>query len=70
MKFNFVSIATLQDVPKDGICGEYHMMFVYETQLTMCKDIIGVVKEVGEMSSITSKATNKVVSRFRYGGIL
>ncbi|KAJ8483106.1 hypothetical protein ONZ51_g4913 [Trametes cubensis] len=46
VKFNFVTIAGLQEIPKDAVC-----------------DVIGVVKEVGELSSITSKATNKEIPK-------
>ncbi|KAI8989731.1 replication factor-a protein [Trametes punicea] len=46
VKFNFVTIAGLQEIPKDAVC-----------------DVIGVVKEVGELSTITSKATNKEIPK-------
>ncbi|CDO73580.1 hypothetical protein BN946_scf185014.g50 [Trametes cinnabarina] len=46
VKFNFVDIAGLQELPKDAIC-----------------DVIGIVKEVGELSAITSKATNKEIPK-------
>ncbi|KAL7283639.1 hypothetical protein ACG7TL_003075 [Trametes sanguinea] len=46
VKFTFVDIAGLQELPKDAIC-----------------DVIGIVKEVGELSTITSKATNKEIPK-------
>ncbi|KAH9945846.1 replication factor-a protein [Epithele typhae] len=46
VKFTFVTIEGLHEVPKDATC-----------------DIIGVVKDVGELSSITSKATSRVIPK-------
>ncbi|KAI0780628.1 replication factor-a protein [Trametes elegans] len=46
VKFNFVTIEGLQEIPKDAIC-----------------DVIGIVKEVSDMSTITSKATNKEIPK-------
>ncbi|KAL1732495.1 hypothetical protein EV714DRAFT_206529 [Schizophyllum commune] len=46
IKYNFVKLDALQEVPKDSNC-----------------DVIGVVKEVGELSEITTKTTNRTMKK-------
>ncbi|OBZ69131.1 Replication factor A protein 1 [Grifola frondosa] len=46
VRYNFVDIAGLNNVPKDSIC-----------------DVIGIVREVGDLGSIVSKATSKTIPK-------
>lgn len=61
MKFNFTSIGDLGNVEKDAVCGGW--LFASDAvHRLMETDVIGIVKEVGEVGNITSKATQKPVS--------
>ncbi|KAL1741354.1 hypothetical protein HDZ31DRAFT_84875 [Schizophyllum fasciatum] len=46
IKYNFVKLDALQEIPKDANC-----------------DVIGVVKDVGELSEITTKTTNRTMKK-------
>jgi replication factor A1 len=62
VKYNFVELSGLESLAKDAICGAYGS----SSPCTWCRqifsDVIGIVKDQGELASITSKVNNKVVS--------
>jgi len=66
VKYSFKSIGELGDLQKDEVCGEWPEVRL-RPELTT--DVIGIVKEVHELGSVTSKATQKPVSRFQWQDI-
>lgn len=64
MKYNFVELSSLEKLEKDNTCGRCFTIYavLFLTRSPWLPDVIGVVKEVGPLSEITSKATNRTVS--------
>lgn len=60
VKYNFVSLAELENLPKDSICGK-HFAITAVRSLISVLDVISVVKEIGEVTEITTKSTQKQV---------
>jgi hypothetical protein len=62
VRYNFVPLGELQSVPKDTVCG---MCISHErlSKANECTDVIGVVREVGDMTELTSKF-NKTVNAY------
>jgi len=64
MKYNFVELSSLEKLERDNTCGRCFAICVgfSFTSNPSLLDVIGIVKEVGPLGEITSKATNRTVS--------
>ena len=62
VKYNFVQLSGLESLAKDAVCGMCCCHAFRESFLQTIADVIGVVKDRGDLSTITSKTTNKSVS--------
>jgi replication factor A1 len=55
-RFNFIELGKLSEVEKDATVGTTQVL------TNLIADVVGVLKDVGEPSEITSKTTQKAVS--------
>lgn len=55
-RFNFIELGKLSEVEKDATVGAIHF-----PKTSNILDVVGILKDVGEPSEITSKTTQKAV---------
>lgn len=63
MKFNFTPLANLEALSKDAVCGTGFYFHDHTAYSTLLIDVIVIVKDVGEMGEITSKATQRAIPK-------
>ena len=64
--FNFVPISQLSNIDKDALIGIIHHIFLSSYFLNcffFVTDVIGVAKSASEVSTITTKTTNKELKK-------
>lgn len=64
VKYTFVPLENLEKVEKDQICGAHCSRIIWDLnaeEMYVNLDVIAIVKEVGPVSEIITKATNKPV---------
>ena len=59
MRFNFVPLRDLEQLPKDSTCGAAHVP-IYSIALTGTLDVIGIVKDFTDVSEIMTRQSRPV----------
>jgi replication factor A1 len=64
IKYNFVELANLGQLEKDAVCGKvYANAPLSKAQRRYVADVIAVIKDVGDLGEITSKATQRTIPK-------
>jgi hypothetical protein len=61
VKYNFVNLKDLENVPKDSVIGTSRLICLYFVFI-LSADVIAVVKEFKSQQEIVTKATSKTVN--------
>lgn len=60
IRYHFVKVSALQELEKEAICGMFLDNPSIEDDLPQVADVIGVIKEIGDLSEILTR-NNKTV---------
>lgn len=66
IKYNFIGLEALNDIEKDATCGKLAASAPSTASHMVYLDVIGIIKEVGEVTEIPTK-TQRTVSALGTG---
>lgn len=64
MKYNFVQLSDIGTLQKDAMCGmfDHNLSLLSSFSWYFFEDVIGIVKDIGDVSEITSRNFGKQVN--------